>query len=375
MNLPDLVYHADWSIRAQNRWCAKATLKGGRYTAFAPEPVGELGNLPKNLGIDAGDSETVFAGFDFPIGVPEHYANRANISRFPEFLKQLGTGDWEHFYSVCEYPKEVSLHRPFYPLRYEESSCSQKMFLKRHEAANMDVLLRRCELGGEGQKRACSLFWTLGGNQVGKAAIVGWRDMLVPALQTGAVRVWPFEGSLESLLQPGRTVIAETYPAECYRWFGGEPPRSKREIECRVTFGTQLLDWAHTNRITITPLLEDAIEQGFPAGEDDAFDAVVGLFGMLQVCLGERASGDPQDEAVSKKEGWILGRQSTAHVHSTNPYSSATDAELRDWLRWASESGEAPTFIRAVAETASVADLEEYALLRPVLLKLRRRSR
>jgi hypothetical protein len=53
-------------------------------------------------------------------------------------------------------------------------------------------------------------------------------------------------------------------------------------------------------------------------------------------------------------------------------YSANTDPELSDWLRWASESGEASCFVRAIAEAALLADLAEYALLRPVLLELRR---
>lgn len=44
-------------------------------------------------------------------------------------------------------------------------------------------------------------------------------------------------------------------------------------------------------------MLEDALRKetqgGFPHG-DDAFDAVVGLFGMLQVCLGQREPGEPR---------------------------------------------------------------------------------
>jgi len=53
-------------------------------------------------------------------------------------------------------------------------------------------------------------------------------------------------------------------------------------------------------------------------------------------------------------------------------YSANTDPELQDWLRWASESGEAPNFIRTIAEAASIPDLPNYALLRPVLLELKR---
>jgi hypothetical protein len=53
-------------------------------------------------------------------------------------------------------------------------------------------------------------------------------------------------------------------------------------------------------------------------------------------------------------------------------YSADTDPELADWLRWASESGEVPGFIHTIAEAAFIADLPQYALLRPVLLELMR---
>ena len=54
-------------------------------------------------------------------------------------------------------------------------------------------------------------------------------------------------------------------------------------------------------------------------------------------------------------------------------FSATTDPELRDWIRWASDSGEVPIFVRTIADAASIADLRNYALLRPVLLELKRR--
>jgi len=182
--------------------------------------------------------------------------------------------------------------------------------LRAHYATSINVLLRMCEQGTHGQKTACSLFWTLGGNQVGKAAISGWRDVLTPALKEQcAVRLWPFDGKLDSLLVPGNTIVVETYPAECYDWFPGARLRSKTDIRLRSTFGERLLSCASMNNIAVRQELETAIRAGFPSGEDDAFDAVVGLFGMLQVCLGQRASGEPEDAIIREAEGWILGRQ------------------------------------------------------------------
>ena len=315
MNLPTLVYHADWSSSPAKRWCAKATLgSDGRYTASAPQPVGELAGLLKNLRSEAGKESSVFAGFDFPIGVPEHYAKRARIANFPEFLSKLGTAGWEDFYSVCETPEQVSIHRPFFPFRYEDG-CSQQQLLNGHDAQNIEALLRRCELGGEGKRQACSLFWTIGGNQVGKAAIVGWRDVLAPALgNDSAIRLWPFEGLLPSLLAPGALVVAETYPAECYGWFSDAPLGSKGDPENRKKFGALLLAWAGSNNVIVDSGLDKEMRGGYLTGEDDAFDAVVGLFGMLQVCIEQRLTGEPRDKATSEVEGWILGRQSSSSV-------------------------------------------------------------
>jgi hypothetical protein len=47
------------------------------------------------------------------------------------------------------------------------------------------------------------------------------------------------------------------------------------------------------------------IEQRFPNG-DDAFDAVVGLLGMLEGVLKRRQTGEPQNKAITALEGWIL---------------------------------------------------------------------
>ena len=39
-----------------------------------------------------------------------------------------------------------------------------------------------------------------------------------------------------------------------------------------------------------------------------AFDALVGLLGMLNVVLGFRSAGDPPADTAASVEGWILGQ-------------------------------------------------------------------
>jgi len=52
------------------------------------------------------------------------------------------------------------------------------------------------------------------------------------------------------------------------------------------------------------------IASGFipPSGGEDAFDAIIGLLGMLAVVLGYQPAGDPGDDEIRRIEGWILGQ-------------------------------------------------------------------
>ncbi len=112
------------------------------------------------------------------------------------------------------------------------------------------------------------------------------------------------------MLKPGNIVIVETYPAECYGWFfQGGMKGKKRDAEVRKNVGGALFKWAGKANVKLNPDLTHTIEQGFPDG-DDAFDATVGLFGMLEVLRGERKPGDPNEDSVRKLEGWILGQRS-----------------------------------------------------------------
>jgi hypothetical protein len=57
-------------------------------------------------------------------------------------------------------------------------------------------------------------------------------------------------------------------------------------------------------------VLVEALRDGFGPNDDgeDPFDALIGLFGMLNVLLGRQSSGEPSDPRVRRIEGWILGR-------------------------------------------------------------------
>jgi hypothetical protein len=66
---------------------------------------------------------------------------------------------------------------------------------------------------------------------------------------------------------------------------------------------------AQSIRLELEAELMGAIQRGFPEG-DDAFDAVVGLFGMMEVVTGRRQPGEPTKDRIQILEGWILGQSS-----------------------------------------------------------------
>ena len=154
-----------------------------------------------------------------------------------------------------------------------------------------DVLHRLCDRGHSNRSAAAVLFWTLGGNQVGKAAISGWRDVIAPALRglsgwRAPVRLWPFDGPMERLLERPGIVVAETYPGEIYSYFRGNrraaPRRSKRRQDDRRSAAPVLVDAARHLDIDLADSLRDMIVEGFGSHRGG------GLFGLINTLRGYR---------------------------------------------------------------------------------------
>lgn len=314
MRPPEIVVHADWSIDPAKRWCARAVrLAAGGYAALAPQPVGSLDDFMASMVAAAGPGGTVLAGFDFPLGLPRAYAQAAKIDNFTAALADFGRGRWRDFYTPAERADEIDLRRPFYPAR--PGGTRHRDLYQALGFSSINALRRRCDLATATRFAASPLFWTLGGQQVGKAAISGWRDLLAPARRRGeALSLWPFDGGLADLLDRPGIVVAETYPGEVYshlRLRVGAANKSKRRQADRRDDGDTLLDWAAAARVQIAAALTADIRDGFgdtTTGED-RFDATVGLFGMLNVALDLRPPGDPTERVLRQVEGWILGQQ------------------------------------------------------------------
>jgi hypothetical protein len=310
--LPAVVAHADWGCDPRKRQVAMASLVPGGAAAGSRYQVVTLAAAPGGgEGLFGAltarcQSGTALAGFDFSIGLPRAYAAATGTGSFREFLAMIGSPPWDEFENVAERPGEITVRRPFYPQR---PGGTRREHLYAGLGLSAQELRRRCD-GTDAE----TLFWTLGGKQAGKASLHGWR-LLRRARESGTdIALWPFDGSLPSLLAGhAQVVVAEAYPREFYRYIGA-PPRgrwSKRRRADRLECVPALLAWASSLDVSWDAGIRQRVTAGFSVGVtgEDEFDAVVGMLGMISVVTGRVPAGLPDDDpAVLSTEGWILGR-------------------------------------------------------------------
>ncbi len=304
--------HADWSMDPRKRWVTLArrapdgmTPGALTWAAEAPRPVGDPAALVAALLAEGGP---VALGLDLPLGLPRAYAAARPEAGFPAFLR--GLAGREAFFAVNATLATVSAERPFYPAR------GLRGMTRAAHAAALDLggaagLSRLCDRATAERPAGAPLFWTLGANQSGKAAIAAWRDWLVPALAAGApLALWPFEGGLHALLAPGRAVLAEVYPAEALRQCGLRLAGSKRAQAARRALAPALRDAMAARGVAPSPALAAAVADGFgaDAAGEDRFDSVIGLLGLIGVLDGARPDFIPDDPWVRRWEGWVLGQ-------------------------------------------------------------------
>ncbi len=297
--------HADWSMEARKRWVTIARRQGALWQASAPRLVGDPAALAANL---IAESTPAALGLDLPLGVPRGFAESRQEADFPSFLAGL-TQNLD-FFTVSPSLETVSPARPFYPARGIKG-----MTRLAHAAAlglaDASGLSRLCDRATAERPAGAPVFWTLGANQSGKAAISAWRDWLAPALAAGApFKLWPFAGTLHELLQPRQLAIAEVYPAEALRHLGLKLAGSKRAEAPRRALAPALRDAMAALNVTPDSALAEMIQTGFgtDAAGEDRFDSLIGLLGLIGVVDGKRPDFIPPDPMIRTWEGWVLGK-------------------------------------------------------------------
>lgn len=309
MDLPGWIAHADWGAAPAKRVVATAELRGDGYLMHAPRLVGRDGGLLDRMSV----GRPALLGFDFPIGVPCAYAELAGIADFAAWVRRLDPAS--DFFSVSEDVADVSVARPFFPMRLVRKSPGIKREFRAALGLSESGSLRLCDLPHCGRRAASDMFWALGPQAVGKATVTGWRDVVVPGLADQACRcaIWPFDGRLRELLARSEAVIVEAYPADAYLQLGlrmGSRGTAKTRQADRCADGPLLLERCLELRVRPDPELVSQIRDGFGsdrAGED-RFDATVGLLAMIRTVRRCAEPGLPDDPAVRRREGWVFGR-------------------------------------------------------------------
>ncbi|MCA3422214.1 MAG: DUF429 domain-containing protein [Roseomonas sp.] len=297
--------HADWSLDPRKRWVSIARRQGRHWQASAPRLVGDPATLAAHL---LAEGSPAALGLDLPLGVPRGFAENRPEKDFPAFLAGLaGKAD---FFAVSPTLETVSPARPFYPARGIKgmTRLAHATALGLPDAAGLS---RLCDRATAERPAGAPVFWTLGANQSGKAAISAWRDWLAPALAAGApFRLWPFAGALHDLLRPGQLAIAEVYPAEALRHLGLKLPGSKRAEAPRRALAPTLRDAMAALHVTPDAALTEMIQTGFgtDAAGEDRFDSLIGLLGLIGVADGKRPDFIPEDPMIRAWEGWVLGQ-------------------------------------------------------------------
>jgi hypothetical protein len=316
--------HADWSVDARKRWVAIARRDGAAWRLATPAPVGDVATFLARLRDLAGDG-AVALGADLPIGLPRAYAAMLAEPDFQHFLTTAATRP--DFFQVCATLAEIRPDRPFYPARGVRgmTRAAHAIALGLGGAAGLS---RACDRATAERPAGAPLFWTLGANQSGKAAIAAWQHLLLPAL--GAIRLWPFAGSFCHLLAPGATALAETYPAEALRHLGIRLKGSKRRQADRAAVADRLIEAMRRLAVRPDPHLRDAAADGFgaDAAGEDRFDCVLGVLCVLNVLAGNRPDTAPPDPWIQRWEGWVLGQTALPQEKKRRVHTGAPEVEF-----------------------------------------------
>jgi len=312
---------ADWGKGVEKRAVYVADVRGRRVYRREPPVEGwGVGAILAEADRLSSDGR-VLATFDAPLGVPESYlAAAAGVKswgapgNFLEFLRVAhGT---PHFYDPTKVAEDWRVERPFFCVpKGKGGLTSYQSAATRHGVQLLRSIDRRT--------RAKTMFATSGiPGSVGSATCALWREMGSLLQNERNFKVWPFEGSLETLLRSSVICVGEIYPRAAYATalvdgaVEGRAPVSlaKTDGDIRSLAIHALLEskWVRLHGVRI----EDAEDA---ENSEDDFDACVTAAALLRCELEELPFCGPWLEC-DQTEGGMLGTGSINLALSEQPW-------------------------------------------------------
>ena len=302
MNPINWLAHADWSVHSSKRWICIATITPNDITVDAPRMVEEVASPERLITtlIDRhGATSRGVLGLDVCLGIPIAYAKVAGVDAFVPLLRQLGTPPWHQWFDVAETVEQITVHRPFYPLKGGRKKMDD--LVNALGLQSRDALRRHCDYDPlTGKRWGAPLFWTMGAAQVGKASLHAWEHVVQPALLSPDVCLWPHQ---HTQLHTAQVIITEAFPTAYYRALNLQAG-SKRDPTAHVKHLPSLQTWSLEHRVHIDPQIFELWHDAHM--EEDAFDSLIGCLGMIDAWLHQRLNVH-DDPLVRQVEGGIWG--------------------------------------------------------------------
>jgi len=302
---PAAILCADWGKAARKRRVyvadvEQALVRRLSHTAWTFATVLQAAR-------DLRSNGPVLVALDAAFGVPESYLQavqrerRAGPAGFLDLLRSID--QWPGFFDAARQPHEWRPTRPF--VHVPGVAGGKTAFFEAAARQGVDLLRRIDRATG-----AKPIFITAGiPGSVGSATVDLWQAISPTLNSERDFRIWPFEGSLSTLLAGNRLVVAEVYPTAAYavalaptldatgasHRVASKTDRRQREAAIAVL---QAAEWVTRFGVTC-----DGLEEA--AGNDDDFDALMTTAALLRCAL-EGRSPEPVEIHAPEVEGGIL---------------------------------------------------------------------
>ena len=340
---PRFILCCDWSKEPSGRavYVADADTKSVRHVG--PDPSQTPDGTPWTFEAALAHARMlrregpVLLTFDAPLGLPRSYFQAArqepqwqDVQHFVEWLPRAC--ETEGFFDNGQGGDDWAITRPFVHLRAGEGSLGAV----RAKAAAHGVELER---DIERLTRGKSVFLAAGlPGSMGSAAKDLWRG-LAQAIRGSSSSprdfgVWPFEGSIGTLLSTRGIAIGEIYPRAAYGL-----ALSRRRVEKRACMAinksrledrTAALAWLLSDSWMPDGCLSgEALRFAMADEQGDAFDAAITCIALLRCMVEGTPFSDPaREDPVA--EGGILGTGSVNLDLPERPFSGRHRSMFRD---------------------------------------------